>query len=388
MPRGSVVPFDADKLDELLGTADIDALIATSPHNTQHLLGGHRYFMYATMDSIGLSRYLPAVVYRSGLREATTYIGAGNEDWATDVEPLWVGDVRNVAWTAAGAAHEAARAVREHGPARRVGVELPYLPAEALLAFQEALPDVELVDATMLLEELRAIKTPAELELIRWSSTAVVDAMLATFAAVAPGMTTAQITARLRAEQLERELDFAYCLIATAPHLGRAPSSVELAAGAALSLDSGASHRGFVADLARMGIAGDPTTRHDELLGQVAAVQDAVRAIVKPGTTGAALFACADATLADCPDRERMGFLTHGTGLVTHEAPRMTATGSPPYPATHAERGLEAGMVISIETHVADPTLGFIKLEDTVLVTAGGNEPVGHHGRGWNHVGG
>ncbi len=66
-----------------------------------------------------------------------------------------------------------------------------------------------------------------------------------------------------------------------------------------------------------------------------------------------------------------MGFLTHGTGLVTHEAPRMTATGSPPYPATHARRALEAGMVISIETHVADPALGFIKLEDTVLVTAG-----------------
>ncbi len=286
VPGDPAVPFDVAKLDELLGAAEIDALIATSLHNTQYLLGGHRYFMYAGMDSIGLSRYMPTVVYRRGLPEATTYIGAGNEDWATDVEPLWVGDVRNVAWTAAGAAHEAARAVSEHGAARRIGVELPYLPAEAWLALRDALPEVELVDATLLLEELRAVKTPAELELIRRSSTAVVDAMLATFAAVGPGMTTAQITARLRAEQLERELDFAYCLIAAAPHLGRAPSSVELATGAALSLDSGASHRGFVADLARMGIAGEPTARHDELLGQVAAVQDAVRAIVAPGTTG------------------------------------------------------------------------------------------------------
>jgi Xaa-Pro aminopeptidase len=83
-----------------------------------------------------------------------------------------------------------------------------------------------------------------------------------------------------------------------------------------------------------------------------------------------------------------MGFLAHGTGLVTHEAPRLTATGSPPYPAAHAEKPLRSGMVLSVETHVADPQVGFVKLEDTVIVTPDGADAVADHGRGWNAIAG
>jgi Xaa-Pro aminopeptidase len=44
-------------------------------------------------------------------------------------------------------------------------------------------------------------------------------------------------------------------------------------------------------------------------------------------------------------------------------------------------------MALSIETHVADPEVGFVKLEDTVLVTESGHEACGQHGRGWNRIG-
>jgi len=37
---------------------------------------------------------------------------------------------------------------------------------------------------------------------------------------------------------------------------------------------------------------------------------------------------------------------------------------------------------------VADAQVGFVKLEDTVIVTADGAEAVADHGRGWNAVGG
>ena len=45
-------------------------------------------------------------------------------------------------------------------------------------------------------------------------------------------------------------------------------------------------------------------------------------------------------------------------------------------------------MVLSVETDLRDPEVGFVKLEDTLIVTADGNEPCGDHGRGWNAVGG
>jgi Xaa-Pro aminopeptidase len=44
-------------------------------------------------------------------------------------------------------------------------------------------------------------------------------------------------------------------------------------------------------------------------------------------------------------------------------------------------------MVISIETTMAHPKRGFIKLEDTIAVTDDGYEGLGDTGRGWNRAG-
>ena len=44
-------------------------------------------------------------------------------------------------------------------------------------------------------------------------------------------------------------------------------------------------------------------------------------------------------------------------------------------------------MVISIETTMQHPRRGFMKLEDTVLVTDTGHEALGDGGRGWNGAG-
>jgi Xaa-Pro aminopeptidase len=74
-------------------------------------------------------------------------------------------------------------------------------------------------------------------------------------------------------------------------------------------------------------------------------------------------------------------------GLVSHEAPRLTSAGPIPYDAYDADKPLEAGMVISVETTLAHPRRGFIKLEDTVVVTPTGFEVYGDRARGWNRAG-
>ena len=67
-----------------------------------------------------------------------------------------------------------------------------------------------------------------------------------------------------------------------------------------------------------------------------------------------------------------------------HAAPRLTGAGPIPYPDSDARLPLAPGMVISIETTLAHERRGFIKLEDTVAVTADGWEAFGDRGRGWN----
>jgi len=382
----SELPFDAARLDALLADHGVDVLLATSPHSTRHLLGGYRFFLYDKLPSIGLTSYVPVLAYVPGRRDQAFYVGAGNEDWGTRAAPIWP-EVHNVSWGAGDAAEHAAGLLRRRGlDGARIGVEAAYLPAEALQALQTALPAAQIVDAAEPLEALRAVKTADELDLIRRSANANVDAMLATFTAVRPGETTARIAERLRVEQTARGLDFAYCLVAAGPRHDRAPSDQRVGVGDIVSLDSGTSYRGYVADCVRMGVVGEPTDRMLELLAEVDEVQQAVRAAIRAGRRGGDLFEVAREEIARTQSRDRASFLVHGTGLLTHEAPRLTATGSPRYPAAHADDPLAAGMVLSVETHIADPEVGFVKLEDTVIVTDDGPEAVGDHERGWNVI--
>lgn len=383
------IPFDAQQLDLLLEEAGADVLLATSGHAVRYLLDGYRFFLYEVLDGIGMDRYLPVVAYVRGAPERAFYVGAGNEAWGTDVQPPWIPSLELSAWTSAHAATIAAERLEREGLGRAtIAIEPPFVPSDAADALRGTLPGARFVDGGQLLEELRAVKQPHELDLMREGATAVVDAMLATFAGAQVGDTTADLAERLRVEQTARGLTYGYCLVTAGASTNRAPSGRVVEDGAVVSLDSGAHMRGYVADLTRMGVAGEPSPRARELLEQIEQVQSSARAAVAAGHRGGGVFDAARATIAALPDGGRMTFLAHGTGLLSHEAPRLTDTGSPPYPATHREQPLRAGMVLSIETHAIDEQVGFVKLEDTVIVTDDGYEACGDHGRDWNQLGG
>ena len=113
-------------------------------------------------------------------------------------------------------------------------------------------------------------------------------------------------------------------------------------------------------------------------------MQRAAFAAVRPGAMGGDIYVAAERQLAKSKQRDYTEFLAHGMGLVSHEAPRLTAKGPIPYDDTDARLPLETGMVVSVETTMKHPKRGFIKLEDTVAVTATGYEIFGEGGRGWN----
>jgi Xaa-Pro aminopeptidase len=383
------VPFSHTRLDEILNNASVDAVLATTRHNVQYLLGGYRYFFFANMDAIGISRYLPVVGYMAGRPDNAFYVGCGNENWGTEVFPLWIEDVQHTSWSSSDSAHSAAAALAKRGLANAtIAVESSFIPADALDILRKELPNATFVDAQLLLEELRAVKSADELELVRTASEGIISSMLATFQAVAPGMTKEQIVEQFRREQTNRGLVFDYCLVAAGPSLNRAPSDELWNPGTVLSLDSGGMYHGYIGDLARMAVHGEPTPRMIELMEQVESIQQLVRTVVKAGVRGADIYDVAVPALQRCPDSDNMRFLAHGMGLITHEVPRLTAVGPVPYPADHAEKPLQAGNVLSIETWVEDPEIGFVKLEDTLIVTEAGYEAPGDEGRGYTRVDG
>jgi Xaa-Pro aminopeptidase len=381
-------PFDTARLDSLMDAAGLDVLIATSKHNVQYLLGGHRSFFFDNMDASGISRYLPVFVYAKGVPQKAGYFGHGMETYQTQVKPFWVSEVNTKSSGSVDVIQKAADYVRGiTGKPQRIGLELAFVPADSAAALRKAFPDAEIKDALFVLERLRARKSPQELEKLRLASDLVIDSMLAVIRSHGPGATKAEMAEAVRREETIRGLTFDYCLITAGASLNRAPSDQRWETGDPLSLDSGGNYHGYIGDLARMGIAGEPDAELVDLLGEVEAIQQAAFKPIRAGVDGSAIYASAEPLLKKSKLHNHYEFLAHGMGLVSHEAPRLTATGPVPYDAYDAPRPLEAGMVVSVETTLLHPHRGFIKLEDTVAVTPDGHEVYGNRARGWNRAG-
>jgi Xaa-Pro aminopeptidase len=386
--RPNTAPFDTERLDRLMDEAGIDVLVATSKHNVQYLLGGHRAFFFESMDAMGLSRYLPVFVYAKGGAQKAGFFGHRMETFQNEVQPFWVAEINTKSSGAVDVMEKAVDYVRRLVPKpKRIGVETAFIPLDSAAVLRKAFPDAEMTDALFVLERLRARKTPEELEKLRIASDAVIDSMQAVFQNFGPGATKAELTEALRREETSRGLTFDYCLIAAGSSHNRAPSDQRWEKGDVLSIDSGGNYHGYIGDVARMGVAGEPDAELVDLLAEVEAIEQASMQPIRSGALGSTIYAAADAVLHKSKLHNHIHFLAHGMGLVSHEAPRLTNSGPVPYDAYDATRPLETGMVVSVETTLQHPRRGFIKLEDTVVVQPNGFEVYGDRIRGWNRAG-
>ena len=370
------VPFDAGRLDRLMEEAGIDVLLATSKHNTRYLMGGYSFLFFSAMDAIGHSRYLPVLIYAKGRPDRAGYVGHRMEAFDHEVRPFWTpGDLhrgrehdrRGDAGGRASGRDRRGRGADRHragvpaggraggarGAARRRAVRGRDRRARAAAGGQDA---------------------GGAREASGRGRSCITDAMLATIGWAREGTTKAEIIERLRREEVGRGLHFDYCLLTLGSSHNRAPSGQAWAAGEVLSIDSGGNLDGYIGDLARMGVLGEPDAELEDLLAEVEAVQQAAFAEVRAGAPGRGIGARALEVMAAGPNGGVSEFFAHGMGLISHEAPFLMQNRM--YDPVDADRPLEAGMVISVETTMQHPRRGYIKLEDTVAVTADGYETV------------
>jgi Xaa-Pro aminopeptidase len=379
------LPFDAAHLDRLLEKAKIDVVLVTSKHNIQYLLGGYRFFFFDYSDAIGVSRYLPILIYPAGRPEKAVYIGNAMESSELENKRFWCSTVETKSWGTLDATGLAIEHLRQLGlPTSTIGIEFAFMPADAADTLRAAMPNSSVVEAHLPLERLRARKTPGELDLIRIASQQVVDSMLAVFASNVSGRSKRDIAAHLRQEEIGRDLVFEYCLISAGASHNRAPSEQIIQDGDVVALDSGGRYRGYIGDLCRMGVAGRPDSELNDLLAEIESIQQVARGPIRSGVRGGDIFAAAEAVLAKSPHRRLMHFVAHGMGIIGHEAPRLSSRGPVTYGAYDVDLPLEDGMVLSVETTMLHPQRGLLKLEDTLAVTATGYDAFGDHGRGWN----
>jgi Xaa-Pro aminopeptidase len=379
------------ELRAALAAAGLDALVCRLPENVLLLTG------YWPMNGASFA-WLPAT------GDPVLIVPQGERAWAAagrwaDVRTFGMGGVAHGDPLVAVAAH--LRDTIGHAGPLRLGYEgsfesvaPPFVSGEGValarptLAMHAALPGVELVDASELLEEQRAVKTADELAGVR-RAVAVADLGCAAFrAALRPGARECDLVAAVEAaivsqgtgyQGASRARGWATVLSGPGSDVAGQPFQVSttraIAEGETAILELGVVVDGYWADLTRTCAVGQPTERQRAIHATVLAAHDAAIAALRPGVTGAAADHAARAVITAAGYGDYFHHQTgHGLGFRYHESRPLL---HPAYTGT-----LAAGMVVTVEPGIYLPGEFGLRIEDDVLITADGAESLSRAERG------
>lgn len=289
------------------------------------------------------------------------------------------------------------------GGSLRLGLELDVVPAALHLRFSSLFPDADWVDLGGLVREVRAVKSPFEIDRIRAAGIQVGKVMDLAARVLEEGMREVDFASRL--EQRARELghqgilrmrgfnqELFYGHIITGEHSARmshidAPSggvgmNPSIAQGAGfrvirrgdpVSVDFVGNVGGYLIDQTRLMVIGDLSRDLEEGFAQARDIHDRVAAAAAPGVRWSELYdiACDTAEGLGIADRfmgppgEQVRFVGHGVGLEVDEYPFL---------APRLDLELLPGMVFALEPKIFHPGKGITGIEDTYLVTDSGVE--------------
>lgn len=214
-------------------------------------------------------------------------------------------------------------------------------------------------------EELRAVKSLAEIEAIRRAAGVAGRAFTELLADVREGVTERALAARLDrrlielgAERAAFETIVAFGERSALPHAR--PSERALARGEIVLFDFGAVVDGYACDMTRTVAFGEPPPELRRVYRIVQGAQQAALEGIREGLTGKEADALAREPIEAAGYGARFGHsLGHGIGLEVHENPRLART---------SEHVLAAGMVVTVEPGIYIENLGGVRIEDNAVI--------------------
>ncbi|MCK0174350.1 MULTISPECIES: Xaa-Pro peptidase family protein [Mycobacteriaceae] len=342
------------------GEAGLAGLVITPGYDLRYLVGS-RAQTFERLTALVLPADGPATVVVPRLElaalghSAVTELGLAVQDWVDGQNPYAL-----VAEALGGA------------PARVAVTDA--MPALHLLPLAGVLGEVPVL-ATDVLRQLRMRKDAAEIDALRKAGAAIDRVHERVPGFLVAGRTEADVAADIaEAIVAEGHSEVAFIIVGSGPH-GADPhhecSDRELRAGDVVVVDIGGPYEpGYNSDCTRTYVLGEPDPEIARRYAVLQRAQQAAVATVRPGVTAEQVDAAARDVLAEAGLAEAFVHRTgHGIGLSVHEEPYIVAGNDLP---------LEPGMAFSVEPGIYFSGEWGARIEDIVIVTEDGAEPVNH----------
>ena len=258
----------------------------------------------------------------------------------------------------------------KQAPAKKFSFDV--MPVENWCALSKAVGgEANLQPINNLILELRSVKDPEEIKLIREACRFAAIGMQTAKEIIGVGIKEKEVAAEIEyamrkagSDGVAFETIVASGLTSAFPHGSNLERTIQ--DGDFVMVDLGATYKSYRSDITRTFIASKATEKQARIYNTVKLAHQKALEIIKPKVAACEVDEVARRVI------EQAGYgeffvhnLGHGVGLEVHEAPILSPD---------SKEILAAGNVVTDEPGIYVPGLGGVRIEDTVLVTRTGVE--------------
>ena len=335
--------------EKLLGEK-LDCYVATGVKNIYYLTG------FLDISTATLSLVIPPEGEPTLLVARLSLNAAATQAQNCQVKAMAVGETM---------ANRLLEELKKVSP-KRAGYDT--FPLQTYLTLSQGLQGTELLGRPEYVTDQRRVKDDDEVALMRRACEMADAGMEAAIEAIRPGAKEYEIAAQAEyAMRLRGSMGAAFeTLVASGPRSAfphGISSDREIMEGELVTVDLGATWKGYCSDITRTVVAGKASRKDLRILRKVKEAHNRVLEEIRPGAEAAKVDGVARTVLGPSLADYFVHGLGHGVGLDIHEAPTLSWT---------SKDVLEAGNVVTDEPGVYIQGHGGVRTEDTVLVTSDG----------------
>ncbi len=253
---------------------------------------------------------------------------------------------------------------------KKLGIEGGRTSYSSVQSLKEKAGVEEFAVVDDVIKELRMVKTPEEIEVIKRACQIADKAMLVAIEEVREGVREREVAAKMEyvmkmeggAEKTAFDTIIASGWRSALPHGVASDKRIER--GELVVIDEGALFNHYHSDMTRTVVVGSPNEKQREIYEIVLEAQKKGVEEARPGITAKELDTIVRDVIEEYGYGDKFIHSTgHGVGLEIHEWPGVSQ---------YDETVLKPGMVITVEPGIYLPKFGGVRIEDTIVITENG----------------